>query len=245
MSHPFSHIPGVSYDPKTNEPFLTLAPPLHNYRLTPWRDDEVDVQSNMEILNDKRVYMNLLGPPYPYTEEMAKSWIKQKHECTSRLVKYLQETKGWSEIQKISACPFEVIRYSENIESAGGRLLGCIDARPESLNVKPGEMWKDPFFPDGDFAGKQQWMFGDFLSPDHHGKGVMSACVAVLLARFFDPIMRVKYWRLGAFVGNWASRRVFEKNGFHFTGETRSCGKRVASKGEPEELFEWVMELRR
>ncbi|KAH8917936.1 hypothetical protein BT69DRAFT_1354325 [Atractiella rhizophila] len=238
MSHPFSHIPGISYDTETEEPFLKLPPPLDNYRLTPWRSDEADIHSNMEILNDKRVYMNLLGPPFPYTIENARFWCSLRTDGTRKLVTYLRETKDWRDIQKISGCPFEVIRYSDRPDSAGGKFLGSIDARPLD-----GEPFEDACFPDIDFASKQSWMFGDLLSPEHHGKGVMSACLSVLLAQFFDPIMRVKHWKVTPFVGNWASRRVFEKNGFSLTGETKAQGT-LAHKGGPEEMQEWVLERR-
>ncbi|KAH8925098.1 hypothetical protein BT69DRAFT_1349024 [Atractiella rhizophila] len=243
--HPFSHIPGVSYDLETGEPFLPLPPPLDKYRLTPWRYNEADIQSVLSMMNDERVYMYLMGPPCPYTIEHAKSWIAAKTENTGKLVTYLRETKSWSDIQKISGCPFEVVRFSENPNSAGAEHLGVIDAKVESMLDAPGRSWNEPFFSDAEFAATQQWIFGDYLSPSHHNKGIMTACMKLLLDQFFDPIMRVKEWRVTAFVGNWASRRVFEKNGFVFTGEIQLMGTLPVAKGGPKEVHAWVLELSR
>ena len=51
---------------KSNAPFLRLPPPHSNIILAVGRDS--DGLAVISMLNDPMVYINLAGPPFPYTQ---------------------------------------------------------------------------------------------------------------------------------------------------------------------------------
>lgn len=81
----------------------------------------------------------------------------------------------------------------------GERAIGCCDVRPES-----------------DFRGDCGLWIGE---PDH-GRGCGTEAVRLLSRYAFDELGLAKL-EATVFVGNVASRRIFEKNGFRLEGTIR------------------------
>jgi uncharacterized protein (DUF952 family)/RimJ/RimL family protein N-acetyltransferase len=79
--------------------------------------------------------------------------------------------------------------------------IGSIDIRPHSDYVR------------GDI--------GLWIGAPYHGKGYGTQAVRRMLAYGFGPLGMQKI-EAEVFVGNWASRRIFEKNGFRLEGTRRS-----------------------
>lgn len=86
----------------------------------------------------------------------------------------------------------------------------------------------------------------DFLSPTHHGQGVMTAVMGTLMNEWCIPRMGMRHVRTAIFVGNEGSRRVMEKNGFALWKTVEGCID-VPAKGEYPaerkslEFMEWRM----
>ncbi|KAH8925100.1 hypothetical protein BT69DRAFT_1280030 [Atractiella rhizophila] len=227
MSHPYSHIPGIFYDFQNKEPFVPLPDPLSAYRLTVWRkDDSRDIESLVKILNDGKVHPNLLRIPYPYKREDGEFYSNWRYDELKPTLDLLRASDNMNEFtsESLKACPFEVIRYSEDPAASGGRLLGMVAARK---------------------LDEGTWELSDYLDPSEHGKGVMTACIGTTLTIFSNLQMNstVQLWVAKPFVGNWASRRVFEKNGFVFS-EKKESMKTMKGDGKEEERIGWVMEKR-
>lgn len=79
------------------------------------------------------------------------------------------------------------------------RPIGCCDVRPES-----------------DFRGD----CGLWIGEPHHGRGYGTEAVRLLSRYAFDELGLAKL-EATVFVGNVASRRIFEKNGFVLEGTIR------------------------
>lgn len=62
----------------------------------------------------------------------------------------------------------------------------------------------------------------DFLSPDYHSRGVMTAVLRALMEAWVVPQMNVHTIRLCVLEGNIGSIRVFEKNGFEVSERSSS-----------------------
>lgn len=84
-------------------PYLRLAHPLEHIIITPLRLEDAD--SIVPILNDERVWRNLLSTPVPYTLADAQAWIKSRHTPNSEAVEQL---KAGQEI--VAICPLRIIR---------------------------------------------------------------------------------------------------------------------------------------
>lgn len=83
----------------------------------------------------------------------------------------------------------------------------------------------------------------DYMASSHHGRGIMSKAIGTLIREWMVPRMNAKHMRTEAFVGNAASVRVFEKNGFVLEGTTKI--ERVTSAGVKHEgmhALTWELE---
>lgn len=97
----------------------------------------------------------------------------------------------------------------------GGEPIGCADVRPDAHYFR------------GDC--------GLWLGERHQGRGLGTRAVAELVRYAFERLEMTKL-EAHVFVGNWASRRIFEKNGFDLEGTIRAaCRKR----GRP--VDEWYL----
>jgi uncharacterized protein (DUF952 family)/RimJ/RimL family protein N-acetyltransferase len=97
--------------------------------------------------------------------------------------------------------------------------IGSIDIRPHEDYVR------------GDI--------GLWIGKPYHGKGYGTQAVRRMLAYGFGPLGMQKI-ESEVFLGNWASRRIFEKNGFRLEG-TRRCS--VVKRGRV--LDEWNLGITR
>jgi hypothetical protein len=100
---------------RSSEPFLRLPPPYQNIIITPPRKS--DGPRVVECMNDKRVYSNLNGPPFPYTYEDFEFWYgKIEKGCTEGLRQHLEMTgvitdsEGQAQRKWSGAVPIRIIR---------------------------------------------------------------------------------------------------------------------------------------
>ena len=90
-------------NPTTGEVFLRLPAPHENIIITPPRDsDAADIAI---ILNDPRVYKNLIGPPLPYHPHHAEEWLKKTKNESDKILEDLREGKTM-----VDGCPVQHIR---------------------------------------------------------------------------------------------------------------------------------------
>lgn len=113
----------------------------------------------------------------------------------------------------------KIHRHYTVVETATGAAVGALSIRP---GFQPGR---------GDI--------GYWIGIPHQRKGYATAAVARALEIAFGP-MKMEKVEACAFVGNLASRRVLEKNGFREEGRTR---KAVLKRGRW--LDEWVLGITR
>lgn len=205
-------------------PFIALPEPHSNIIITHSRFEDGDVL--IPMMNDPRVYMNLTGPAFPYTQ---KDW----EEFFSKTEKSRSEALAeWKEIEKskmeagddgkdfkrwIGGTPVNCLREIDP-ETKQQRFIGHISVRrrgflairdkaernrveEENASRKAG----DPLI---------EWEIGYFLLPAVHGRGIMPLAIRTLIHELMVPHMNVKQLT-GAYIDhNNASKRVFEKNGF-------------------------------
>jgi ribosomal-protein-alanine N-acetyltransferase len=104
------------------------------------------------------------------------------------------------------------------VEAATGAVIGTAGLRPVAGTGAP-----PPFRAD----------IGLFIGAAWHGRGYGTAAVRKLVEHGFDAMALAKI-EASVFVGNVASRRIFEKNGFQLEGTIR---KAVRKRGQL--LDEW------
>ena len=101
----------IQLNPQTGEPVLRLPEPFSNIILTPPRAS--DVASVVENLNDPKVYSTIMGPPWPYREEHAVSWLNMVIGPCDKL---LAELRGYAEAHPegtpkiVGGCPVRILR---------------------------------------------------------------------------------------------------------------------------------------
>ncbi|KAF8591952.1 acyl-CoA N-acyltransferase [Ramaria rubella] len=205
------HLSPILINKHTGEPFLRLPFPHSNIILTPPRASDSD--AIVPILNDRRVFRWLDGPPYPYNIDHARAWLEITSKASDDVIQELKE-KGSGYV--VEGCPVRTLR--EVTDSGEEIFLGdCVIRRwlfddiadPEERERLTKENEKrlptDP---------ETQWGIGDYLAPSHHGRGIMSAALGTLISQWFIPRMGTKTIKANVWKGNHGSVRVFEKNGF-------------------------------
>lgn len=96
MNHPAP----LQINQATKEPFIRLR--RHpNIVVTPPR--LADADALVHLLNDPRVHDWLKGPPYPYTQQDAESWLKVTTDASGELL-------GKLECPVVDGCPFSSLR---------------------------------------------------------------------------------------------------------------------------------------
>jgi len=110
----------LQVNPTTGEVFLRLSAPHENIIITPPRDsDAADITL---ILNDPRVYKNLLGPPFPYLPQHAEEWLRTTKDKSDKILEDLREGRT-----VVDGCPVQHIR---EVRSDGTDLfLGDLSVR--------------------------------------------------------------------------------------------------------------------
>ena len=97
---------------KSNAPFLRLPPPHSNIILAIGRDS--DGPAVISMLNDPAVYMNLAGPPFPYTQAHFDAQFKKTSgeiEIVLAEFREVEASRGEPNSRKfVGGIPFTVIR---------------------------------------------------------------------------------------------------------------------------------------
>lgn len=108
MAHP--QLYPLQVNERTGEPFLRLPSPHENIIITPRRLE--DVPFIVSALNDPRVYRTLEGPPFPYTEEDAISWLNKTKGAADEIFQELQEAAdaGLQDLKFVEGCPVRTLR---------------------------------------------------------------------------------------------------------------------------------------
>ncbi|TDL21004.1 hypothetical protein BD410DRAFT_899264 [Rickenella mellea] len=235
-----SHSQPLQFNPLTNEPYLRLPLPHENIIITPQRLS--DAASIVPIMNDEKVYMTT-GKPFPYTIDDAHAWLSEGKQQADILLADIARN-GSTHI--VNGCPLRVIREVQ--EDGSDVYLGSLgmhrcrwfqlpDSEEKTALIKANEarVVGDP---------EIIWEFGDYLASSHHGRGIMTAAIGVILHQWAIPRMRVRKMSVIAFKSNFASVRVFEKNGFVLKGVVEDCLDIQESKGGGKTglyLLEWSL----
>lgn len=94
---------------KNNIPFIRLPHPHGTIILATSRDNDSDNAALISMLNDPEVYMNLAGPPYPYTKEHHNEKLKKINLETEKSLSELRELQ-LKQRRWVAGSPFTVIR---------------------------------------------------------------------------------------------------------------------------------------
>ncbi|KAH7923918.1 hypothetical protein BV22DRAFT_1120561 [Leucogyrophana mollusca] len=236
-----SQLHPLDINPQTGEPFLRLPSPNHNIILTPPRNGDED--AILPILNDARVYQWMGSIPTPYLPHHAQSWIATIKQKSDKILEELREEERINPggpLKIVGDCP---VRYLREVQSDGSDVfIGdiCIVRSPLENVVDPEEraalVAENNAKPLGDPS--ICWSFGDYVAVSHHGRGIMSAAMDVVLNLWAIPRMGVRYMKGFAFDGNIPSARVFEKNGFIRRGMVDN-GREVRGKPVVFIHLEW------
>ncbi|KAG2137623.1 GNAT domain-containing protein [Suillus bovinus] len=196
----------LEINPKTGEPFLRLGAPYQNIILTPPRQG--DQSALIQHMNDPAIYRWLNKPPVPFLLEHADArlqFVKGESDATLEFLRKSAQDFPDGPLQFVDACP---VRYLREVKEDGTDvLLGDVGFR----------RWKQT---QEDDAKKQagdptiQYAIGDWLAVSHHGKGIMTAAIGLLMTAWAIPRMGVRYVVAHTLAGNIGSDRVLEKNGF-------------------------------
>lgn len=217
-----------------------------------------DGESILKALNDPRVYMNLEGPPFPYTPKDRDAW----HEIVKGGADLHRQQ--WIELTQHDVVGTETGREktaglttsNDRKWIGGAQWASTIRAKvPESGSDDQGSTY--PFIGEITFrrsgfpdlrdpearrkateanaalpAGDPQilWEVGFYLIPEYHGKGIMPVVLTTLRDQVLVPHMNVHRLIGTYFEYNTPSRRVFEKCGFQFLTFVAKGAKLAQSK---------------
>ncbi|GAA5907712.1 GNAT family N-acetyltransferase [Sporobolomyces salmoneus] len=237
-STPFQfHAPFPS-SPSFIEPYIPIpSSRTQNLDLivTPPRTSDLTAQTT--CLNDPSVGIQLIGPPYPYTDQMGREWYEMKWRHTESYFRSLSSEEGDGRRE----LPFSTIREKETGEWFG-EIGVCRWEFREIADEKERERLRKEN--DERAIGDEEliWSFGYYVSPKFQGKGIMTHVLSSLFESVFIDYLDAKIIRSSAFVDNEASIRVQEKCGLgkkdgsnfrHRVDEGRGGGERE------EIVLEW------
>ncbi|KAI0248385.1 GNAT domain-containing protein [Lactifluus subvellereus] len=216
------------------EPYLRLPAPHDRIVIvTPRLQDAAEL---CEILNDPRVYRWVANPPFPYTMEHAISWLTQSKAEADAIWNELEQASAESPSgppKFVGGCPLRSI-LEENADGSYTFLGTCgIDRNTYDdvmdLEERARLVHENNARPVGD--PNIIWRIGYYLRPSHHGRGIMTAVVGMLMKSWGIPRMNVRNVEPAVFEGNTSSQRVLEKNGFVLRKTVQEC-VHVLAKGE-------------
>lgn len=100
-------------DDTTGEPYLRLPHPNENIIITPPRME--DAPFMVPIMNNPRVYMNLTGPPFPFTLQHAEERLASRVVESRQILEDLQKVEegtpsGPTGLKLCDGCPIRSIR---------------------------------------------------------------------------------------------------------------------------------------
>ncbi|KAK4704555.1 hypothetical protein P7C70_g1661, partial [Phenoliferia sp. Uapishka_3] len=236
-----SHTP-LQFD-SSNSPYLAFptssSPFLSSLRLTPPRQS--DASALVSTLNSPLVYKSLRSPPYPYLPHHATAVIGMGMKAAQALIDQW-ERNDWSTPE---GCPLNTIRAMR--DDGEEVWVGALGVRrwpfdevvdPVEKEEKVREMMarkaEDP---------EVVWTVGFYIDPTFNGRGVMTQVLRTLIDSYMIPALHATKIRATVYVGNIASRRVFEKNGFELVGTAWvNEGESRGGKMREEWWFEWSRE---
>ncbi|GAA5848059.1 hypothetical protein JCM9279_007435 [Rhodotorula babjevae] len=230
------------------EPYLPLGSPTPSssstsplsLMLTPPRPE--DSPALVSTLNDPRVTPQLVGPPYPYSDELARDFILLKRRETRALLQRLVE-RARRELQRAG----EGVEAEQERREQGVSSEADEDAAPWLDELPLGVIRRADGEYVGDFGvsrwqyedvvdaeeraslvreneGKKAgdpsalWSFGFYLHPSYHGLGIMAHVLCRLLDVYFFSHLGLDEVRGSAFADNVASIRTQEKCGLRRYG---------------------------
>ncbi|KAF2817809.1 uncharacterized protein BDZ99DRAFT_373962 [Mytilinidion resinicola] len=213
--------PEIQFD-KNGSPFLRLPAPHNHIILTPPRP--TDGPAMIEMHNDPAIYMTLFSPPFPFTQRSFDDFYPIMSGTTQKAWEEYQEGKAVEGREKwVSAgLPVTCIRVAKGEPTGEEKMLGDFTIKKrryvsiKDLEARAERKGENDGWPAGD--PRIEWELGFYLSPTLHGQGIMPAVVRTMTEAFFIPFMNTHRISGGFFIHNLASRRVFEKNGYVFTG---------------------------
>ncbi|KZV99031.1 hypothetical protein EXIGLDRAFT_726514, partial [Exidia glandulosa HHB12029] len=192
----------LKVDPTTGEVYLQLPAPYEHIVLTLQRESDAPVL--MQHFNDPRIYMNLPGTPYPYTEEHARWWLEQITPPAQAVLADLRAGKQY--VGSIPVCAIRDTRTSDG-HVAGAKIIGDIgisrfvwnDLHDTELAKRLAEENAAKEVGDPSIV----WAMGcaDWMDPAYHGQGIMTAVIRTLIHDWAVPRMNVKHINVSAFLG--------------------------------------------
>ncbi|GAA5904077.1 hypothetical protein JCM8208_003437 [Rhodotorula glutinis] len=232
------------------EPYLPLGSPTSSSTststtsplsliLTPPRPQ--DAAALVSTLNDPLVAPQLVGPPYPYSDELAREFISLKrreaHEVLQRLAararrELRRACSGEEQVAEgeregdepldvaapwLDELPLCVIRRADTGEYVGDfgvhRWLfeDVVDAEERGRLVRENEAKKAS-------DPSALWSFGFYLRPSFHGHGIMAHVLRSVLDSFLFSYLGIDEVCGSAFADNVASVRTQEKCGLRRYG---------------------------
>ncbi|KAF7863999.1 hypothetical protein EAF04_006964 [Stromatinia cepivora] len=220
----------IHHDPIN--PILTLNSPNPKHKnIILTRPRTTDAESTIPAFNQPSIYLNLTGPPFPYTQESFDSFFTEVLDKNSRIA--VAELWDAREAEKngegkrwVGAIPFPSIREVV-VDERGERkelFIGQVEIRRRGFVTFLDEKGKERLVREnlerktGDPG--IEWEIGFWLLPTHHGQSIMPSVLHTLLSEFFIPYMNMHFLTGEYLEFNAASRRVFEKCGFAWEGVT-------------------------
>ncbi|KAF7888224.1 uncharacterized protein EAF02_002765 [Botrytis sinoallii] len=221
----------IHHDPLFPTLTLNSRNPLHqNLILT--RPRISDARNSIIAFADPAVYLNLTGPPFPYTQDDFDSFFNEVLDKNSRVAAAeLWDAKSAQEdgspVQKwVGAVPFPSIREvrvgekGERIEEFVGQIdirrRGFVTTIDEEERKKLAKENADRKTGDPEI----EWEIGFWLLPSYHGRAIMPVVLQTIISELFIPYMNLSFLTGEYLEFNKASKRVFEKCGFVDKGIT-------------------------
>ncbi|KAG7093536.1 hypothetical protein E1B28_007207 [Marasmius oreades] len=188
-----------------DRPYICLPEPHTNIIITTPRMEDVD--SSIRIVNDPRVLKWVLGTTSPYTTARAESWIEGVKNTSNALLA--------KEGTFADGCPF---RHILELKPDGScEFLGDIGISRSNwtdiLDPKERRSLLDENNSRVDGDEGIVFQIGYYLSPTHHGRGIMTGALSALLNQWAIPRMNAHRIKATLFHGNFGSRGVLMKNG--------------------------------
>ncbi|PKX95579.1 GNAT family N-acetyltransferase [Aspergillus novofumigatus IBT 16806] len=207
----------ILINPITNEPYIPSPPPFlhHHHPGAPPNAD--DSSALLSLLNNPQIYPYLESTPVPYLPEHATAWLQTSHEQSTALLHAAQTNRF------VDGLPFTCIREVTG-DSNSDVYIGNVGlVRYAFYEFKKGSPKREEAVRRNEALGVGSpeivWGFGDYLSPTHHGKGIMTAVIKAVIEEWAVPRMNARVIKASAYADNRASMRVFEKNGFRLEYE--------------------------
>ncbi|KAH7102117.1 acyl-CoA N-acyltransferase [Auriculariales sp. MPI-PUGE-AT-0066] len=229
-------------DPATTEPYLRLPAPYEHLIVTPYRTS--DATALVEHLNDLKVTMTLNGPPYPYLEQHALGFLSDAISSSSLVIANLRAGKH------PDGMPIRAIRDNTASDIASAPLIGdCYIDRHGFGDMMNDKLEAERLAEENETkeAGNPTIIYtvGDWLASAYHRQGIMPAVLGALMKSWAIPRMGCTQMKVTAMLGNRASVRVFEKNGFKYVGDVPEVIPIMESKGGGRmgvHVVEWHLE---